>query len=305
MKNKKKIFFQELQKLFENNIVSSSLEYEIAKIEENFGEYCLTIRCGDLEIKGVFSKIEEKLIEKQNIICNFYLEKSYEQIKIYTKYLYKNKQNKVNQVNQVPNLEIKYTYNFMPEFLQTTLNDLELFEEYLNDENIFIYENLPNNNIIKLFNPIEYEYYYIDYKYIKDISNINNNEFIYLKYHLIDEDNIMCNNLTFIQKANEFQIFSIFDKNISDKNLKEFQEIKEIENNKIINLGYLYAKVILKSIEESYILLIDKFNRIIKLKYGEIKESYKELNLDFDLFDLLIIINCQITKMKTISFIIY
>ena len=298
-----------MKNLFEKNQVTSSLEYEIAEIEENIGEYCLTLRSKNLEIKGIYSKMEDKLKEKQLILCRFFLDKSHEQIKIYIKYFIKGEQNEDKQISN----KKKYIYNFKPESIIYTLNKMELFEGDLEEENVFVCLDLSNNKI-KLFDPINIFHYYLDYKYIKDIIQINKNDFIYLKYYLIDWDNIICNNLTFIQKANEFQIFNILDKRIHGHKLKEFQEVKEIVYNdkmdmkdkkkedESITLAYSLAKVIYKSIEEQYILLFDKSNRIIKLEYEELINLKLDMDLNFDLCDLLIILNCKIIKDKDNKF---
>ena len=290
MEKNKKIFFQEFQKLFEKNEVTSSLEYEISEIEENFGEYCLILRCDNFKIKGIFSKIEEKLEKNRMIFCKFYLDKSHEQIKIYTKYILKEKNNENKKAKKI----INDIYNFKPEFLRDTLNSLKFFKGYLCEGNVFIYLGLSKKIIgkIKLLDLIEYEYYYIDYKYLENISKLNKNEFLYFKYHIINKNNITCNNLTFFQKATETQIFRILDENISSENLNDFQEVNEIKSNKSITLAYLFAKVILKSYEDKYYLFVDKFNRLIKLEY----EKSEEFGLEFDLFDLVIIINLNIIK---------
>ena len=117
MKSIKKIFFEELLILFEKNEVISSLEYEISEIEEYFGEYCLSLRCDNFEIKGIFSKFEEKLKVGQIIICRFSLLKTQEHIKIITKYFIRKE---LNNINQGSKRNIKYIYNFNPEFFQST-----------------------------------------------------------------------------------------------------------------------------------------------------------------------------------------
>ena len=282
-----KKLLDEFETLFNKNKVTSTFEYEIAEIEENFGEYCLTLRLYNTEIKGIYSKTKEKLIEKQNISCQFYLDKSNEEIKVYANiFLNEKPEGDSNQI------KIKNIFNFKPEFILNTINDMELFEENLNKENVFIYSDSKQDKI-KLFDPISYQYYFIDKKYIEKLL-IQKNDFIYLKFHEINEKLISCNNLTFIQKANEFQIFSIIDQKISNKNLTDFYRIKEIENNEEKNLAFLYAKVVLKNEKEKYIILFDKFNRLIKLKYDQIP--------NLDLFDLLIIINCKIIKEKEDKF---
>jgi len=285
MKSNENILLEEFKYLFLNNDVTSSFVFEISKINENFGEYCLTLSFDNLEIKGIFSKTKEKLIEKQNIKCQFYLDKSNEEIKVYSKFLFiKNKKENLKQSSKA---KLKKSFNFMPEYLKSSLNNMKLFDEDLNDENIFIILKISQNQI-KLFDPIKYEYYNMDSKYIKRITDIKIKKFIYLKFYIVKEDNIICNNLTFIEKANDFQIFSILDKKITNKNLLDFNEIIKIEDDKERAYTYLFAKVILKSIKEQYVLIVDKFNKIIRLDYNQIQ--------NLELFDLLIIINCKIQK---------
>ena len=68
----------------------------------------------------------------------------------------------------------------------------------------------------------------------------------------------------------------------------DFYELKKIENDNEKTYAYLFGKVILKSVEEQYVLIVDKFNKIIRLDYNQIP--------NLSLFDLLIIINCKIKK---------
>lgn len=273
----------EFETLFKKDKVTSSFTYEITKIEENFGEYCLNLRLENAEIKGIYSKTKEKLEEKQNISCQFYLDKTNEDIKIYAN-IWLNDEAK-NEINQT----IKTIYNFKPEFLLNSINSLELFEENLNQENVFIYVDSQQDKL-KLFDPISYNYYFINKKFLENKLIIKINDFIYLKFYMINGEDILCNNLTFIQKANELQIFSIIDQKIPNKNLKDFYQLKRIENKKEKNLAFLYAKVVLKNKKEKYILLFDKFNRLIRLEYDQIP--------NLDLFELLIIINCKIRVEK-------
>ena len=283
----KKILFKELKELFRTNEVMPYFKYEIAKVEEYFSEFCLTLRFDNFEINGIYAKKKQKLMENQIIhSCQLYLEKSNDEIKIYIRHLVLKEKEEEN-IKQMQNSKIKTIYNFKPEFLQISLNNLEIFEEYLSGENVFIYFNL-FNNIVTLYDPIAFDYYSMDYKNIKNILNLNKNDFIYLKFHSINKNKITCNNLTFIQKANEYQIFNILDKKIVNKYLLDFYEIKTIKENEEIKLAYIFTKIILKSFNDQYILIVDKFNRIIKLTYNQIP--------DLDLFDLLIIINCKIKK---------
>ena len=275
---------KEFKTLFSKNKVSSSFIYEISKIEENFGEYCLNLRLKDIEIRGIYSKTKEKLIEKQNIRCNFYLDKSNEEIKIYANIFIDDE-----GANNLANIKIKNKYNFKPKFLLNTINEMKLFEEDLNTENIFIYLD-SKHDAVKLFDPILYEYYFLDKKFIKDKLIFKKNDFIYIKFHMINEKEILCNNLTFIQKANEFQVFEILDQKISNKNLKDYNKLKKIENKDEITLAFLLAKVVLKNEKEKYLVLFDKRTRLIRLNYDQIQ--------NLDLFDLLIIINCKIKREK-------
>ena len=217
-----KKLFDEFKTLFNKNKVNSSFIYEIVEIEENFGEYCLNLRIKNTEIKGIYSKTKEKLVEKQYIDCQFYLDKSNEEIKVYANILIND-----NIENNKDKLKIKNIYNFKPEFLLNSINKMELFEEDLYNENIFIYSD-SHKEKIKLFAPISYKYYFIDKKFITDKLIIKKNEFIHLTFYMINENEILCNNLTFIQKANEFQIFSIIDKKISNKAFKDFDKLKII-----------------------------------------------------------------------------
>ena len=276
------ILLKELKELYLNNEVQSFFEYKIDKIEENFGEYCLTLRVGNFKIKGIFTKIKDKLVEEQTLsLVKFYLDKSNEEIKVYVNY------SDIKSSNTEKNRgKIIKVYNLNPEFLQNTINNLGLFKGELNNENVFIFEKIVDNKI-KLFDPIEIKHYYLDKKYTENIT-LNYKEFIYLKFHIIENRDILCNNLTFIRKANEYKIFSIIDKNIGKDFNSNFYELEEIKGNVKEEYAYIFSKVILKSIKEKYILILDRFNKIIKLNYE--KFSY------LDLFDLLLIIDCEIIK---------
>ena len=284
----KKELYKEFKTLFNENQVISSFIYEISKIEENFGEYCLNLKLKGIEIRGIYSKTKEKLEEKQCIRCHFYLDKSNEEIKIYATILIK-----VEREDKIDKSKIKNIYNFKPEFLLNSINEMELFEEDLNKENVFIYLNSKKDKI-KLFDPISYEYYFLDKKFINDKLIVKKNEFIYLKFHMINENEILCNNLTFIQKANEFQKFNIIDQKISNNYLKDFNKLKKIEDKDEKTLAFLFAKVVLKNKKEKYIILFDKFNRLIRLNYDQIP--------NLDLFDLLLIIKCKIQRDKKDEF---
>ena len=170
------ILLKEFKELYLNNEVQSFFEYRIDKIEENFGEYCLTLRVGNFKIKGIFSKIKDKLIEEQTLsLVKFYLDKSNEEIKVYVNY------SDIKSSNTEKNRgKIIKVYNLNPEFLQNTINNLGLFKGELNNENVFIFEKIVDNKI-KLFDPIEIKHYYLDKKYTENIT-LNYKEFIYLKF---------------------------------------------------------------------------------------------------------------------------
>ena len=281
MEDNKEIFFNELSILFKANKVTSSLVYKISNIEENFGEYCLSLTNDDFQINGIFSKSDEKLVKNQEIYCNFYVDKTNQEIKIYAKLTFIENENLLNDIKYS---KIEHIYNFKPELIRDTLNEMKFFELSINEENVLMCSNKVKEKI-KLFDPVLYRYYYIDKKFIK---NTKKNEFIYLKFHMIKDSHIYCNDLTFIQKANDFQIFSSLDKKISNEYLKDFYRVKEIEDNGKKHLAFIFAKVILKDKIKNDILILDKFNRIIRLKYNEFK--------DLELFDLLFIIDCKIKK---------
>ena len=59
MKKNEKIVLKELKVLFLKNEINSFLQFQISKINENFGEYCLTLICDNFELKGIFSKTKK------------------------------------------------------------------------------------------------------------------------------------------------------------------------------------------------------------------------------------------------------
>ena len=276
------LLLKEFKKLFLENGIKSFFRYKIDKIEENFGEYRLNIRVGNAEIKGIFMKTKDKLVEGQTMdSVRFSLDKSNEEIKVYIK-----KFDIIETEEENKNKTTEIQYNFNPEFLKNSIDNLKLFEGELNDENVFIFDGDLNDKI-KLFDPIKVKYYYMEKEYIKNL-NLKHKEFIYLKFHIIKNKDILCNNLTFIQKANEYQIFSIIDKSIEKELNPDFLELEEIKGKYKEKYLYIFSKVIFKCKKDNYILVIDKFNNIIKLNFDEF--SY------LDLFDLLLIIDCEIIK---------
>ena len=217
---------KQIKESFENNKIISSFNYEIAKIEEDFNEYCLTLRHDDLELKGIFMNKQERVKENQ-IIKNskFYIDKSNKEIKIYI-VIFELNNPKENIKNTIKIDAIK-VYNFKPENILTTIKELELFEEELNEENIFIVLEIKENKIT-LLDPIRSIKYYMNYKNTKDVMKIEKDKFIYLKYFLFDYKQIKINNLTFVQKADDFQIFSILDKKIKSS-LTDFYDVNEVK----------------------------------------------------------------------------
>jgi len=280
-------YLRDLKELFENNEAVSTFDYEIYKIEENFGDYCLSLRIEDFLIKGIHIKTKDILQEKQ-IIYNFqfYLDKSNEEIKIYIRNLIFRKVKKNNLKEKSKMNKPNIVFDFKPELIKSSINDMKLFKGDLKGEDVLIFIDL-KDTIMELFDPINYTYYYMNRDEVKHLTEIKKNDFIFLKYHLIYKDNIFINNLTFIQKANEFQIFSILDKKIPNRT-SDFCELKEIKEEDEKEYIFIFGKVILKNIKEKYILIIDKFNKIVKLNYNIIP--------NLDLFDLLFIYHCRIKK---------
>ena len=286
MKINDDIYLRDLKKLLKKNEAVSSFDYEIYEIEENLGEYCLSLSIGNALIKGIYTKTEE-ILQKRQIIYNFqfYLDKSNEEIKIYIKHLLFKKENKENQREKNEIKKKNKIFDFKPDLIKTTIDNMKLFKENLEEEDVFVFLGLKNEKI-KLFDPIKYRYYYLDLDNVKHLTNLKKNDFIFFKNHIIYYGNILINNLTFIQKANDFQIFSILDKKIPAYT-SDFYELQEIQKDKSEFL-YIFGKVILKNIKEIYILIIDKYNKILKLNYNIIP--------NLDLFDLIFIYHCTIQK---------
>ena len=67
-----------------------------------------------------------------------------------------------------------------------------------------------------------------------------------------------------------------------------FYEFKPIKKNDSIDLNYVYSKFVLKNNQENFIIILGKFNRLIKY--------YLKENEDIDLFDLILITNCKIIR---------
>ena len=89
---------------------------------------------------------------------------SNEEIKVYIK-----KFDIIETEEENKNKTTEIQYNFNPEFLKNSIDNLKLFEGELNDENVFIFDGDLNDKI-KLFDPIKVKYYYMKKEYIKNLN---------------------------------------------------------------------------------------------------------------------------------------
>ena len=145
---------------------------------------------------------------------------------------------------------------------------------------------------IKIKDIITLKEYIIDPSKLKNMKDLKLNEFIFIKYFSITNKTIELNNCSFIQKANDYQIFKILEQKINSQinleNKEDFFEIEPIKEKNKIKERCIFSKVVLKDRKKKFILILDKFNRIIKydLKADD----------DIDLYDLILITNCYIIK---------
>ena len=286
MEEPKMTFIQEMKDLFSKKIIISLLGYRIIGIkEEYFEEYCLTLELdNECIIEGIYIKTKNTLKLNQIIKkCIFVLDefKSEIQIKDIIDYEESKKVIKENK--------LKITkYNLKPEKLLEFFFLINCFEENFKYEDIFIISKSEDKFILE--NPITLKNYTLDHKCLKNVNNLKEKDFIYLKNYLYNEknDEIICINLTKVEKASKYKIFKFLDNYITNTHLAEINELSPIKDNNKHNILFLFSKVVLKNIKERYIIIMDKFNRLIEVDY----ETFKDLGL----FDLLFITNCEIIK---------
>ena len=258
-----------------------------------FGQICIC--------KGIYTNTDIKL-EKGNLIQFFELSlsKSDSLTKCNVKFLKlisnesgdtKQELNNINKDLCHINCKLE-EYNLEPYNLQSFFSLISNSENgYLED--IFIITNKFTDRI-ELLCPIYLKKFFIDLKYITDeISDIKTKDIIYFKNYLLENNNIICNNLTKVKKATDYKIFNKLQLKLDNRNNsinKLIKEIKPIQFDKEIEINCLFAKVILKNIKNKSIKIIDIYDRIIDLSY----DVFKYL----DLFDIFFITNCKIYKSK-------
>jgi len=282
------------------------IKVEIINVKEiEYQEYNLTLKFGEICIcRGIYTITDIKL-QKGNII-NFYqlslcktdsLTKC--NIKIFDTLSNENdvtKQEKNNiNINKGEchiNLGLE-TYNLepynLPNFFSFINNSVD---DYLEDIFIITKKNIDK---IELLCPISLKKNFIDIKYLtNEILEIKTKDIIYFKNYLLKNDNIICNNLTIVKKATDYEIFNILQEKLGNKTTTNEILVKEIkpiiECDIEFKINCLFAKVILKDIKKKLIKIMSIYNQIIDLSYDEFQY--------LDLFDLFFITNCKINKSK-------
>ena len=284
------------------------IKAEILDIKEiEYQEYNLTLKFGQICIcNGVYTNTDIKL-QKGNIINNYQLSLSKSDtltkfnIKIFEylsdesdsskQELSNNKNNNIDENGCHINLELeKYNlepYN-LPDFFSLISNSKN---DYFED--IFIVTRKFTDRI-ELLCPINLEKYIVYLKYISDgTPDLKIKDILYINNYLLENNNIICNNLTTVKKATDYEIFHKLQIKLDNKsNLTKqlAKEIKPIKCDKEIQIKCLFAKVILKDIKKKQVKIMDIFNRIIDLSYDKFKY--------LDLFDIFFITNCKIYKSK-------
>ena len=292
MESQKNIFIKEMKKLFSNKMIISLLKYKIINIKEvNFDEYYTTLELkNECIIDGIFIKTNKQLKLNQIISkCIFNLDVNKTQIQI------KDILSIENIENDLKTNKTEITkFNLKPEKILEFFSSIKCFKEKTKYDNIFIVFKSKNEFILE--NPVTLEKYTINEKYFKNISDIKDKDFVYLKNYLYNKnDEIICIDLTKVQKASDYIIFKNLDNYITSNYLNDVYEFKPIKDSKIIDIKFLFSKVVLKNQKKEYLIIIDKFNRLIEIDYNKFK--------NLDLFDLLFITNCKIQKSEKDEFI--
>ena len=293
-----------LKQLLTCKEVECEIPLEIIDIREvEYKEFCLTLKSKDSKVfEGIFIKTD-KVIKKRQIIiyCELSLINIDSISKIYIKdetLCYKNPKSKTEDI-----ISNSILYNLQPENLVDFFSSFyEQMKEY--QENIFIVKKI-DKHIIKLFCIYSSNIYNLDLLFINHIHNLREKDFIYCKNYLVSKNQIICDNLTIIKKPSDFELFHLTEvKLTNNKEIYEFpiiDEIKRQKSRKYKNeseikdkveeeVKYLIVKVVLKDIENNIILLIDSFNRLIKIEY----KSFEKLNL----FDLILLVNYKLKESK-------
>ena len=270
-------FLKEINQLL---IVNSSILFhkiivlDVKEIE--YQKYELTLKFKEDSIfKGIY--INDKMLKKGQIIlcCSIYLDKS-------------------NLSIQIDNNNIAISNNIEEE--KNIEKYLKLKEYNLNSYNLADFFYKINGEKQKYQEDIFIINKKLDQKY-ELLSDIKINDFIYIKNYLLKKNDIICNNLSMIKKESDYEIFHLVEHklHIQEKLVNIIsKEIKPVESDKEITIKCLVAKVVLKDIKKSSIQIIDHLDRLIELEY----DKYNNL----DLFDLLIISNCKISKSKKDAF---
>ena len=288
MASQKDKFISEMKDLFSEKTIYSDLKYKIIEIkEENIDEYYLTLELeNECIIEGIYLKTKNKIKLNQVISeCILILDESKSEIQI--KYIISFLSDK-NIIMDIKSNKEKITkFNLKPEKILEFFFSIGCFKEKYQYENIFIIFKSKNEYILE--NPISLENYTIKSDYFKSIDNLKDHDFVHLKNFLYNKKReIICINLTTVQKASDYKIFTTLDNYISNHRLHEAHEYKPIEKDEKISLSYLFSKVVLKNKKEKYMVIMDKMNRLIEVDFNKFK--------DLDLFDLLFITNCSIKK---------
>ena len=285
----KEIFENEIKELFSIELIKSSITYRVVEIEPDLNEYCLTLRFGcKYLLKGIYIETGKNVILNSILTnCTFVLNKKNSFLKIYLKdwtaekgLLFENKKSITNIYNVNSNDDIFSLFH-----------SLNLLQNEFIKEDVFLIHKIADSYKIK--NVINSNKYIIEKSELKNTKNIKDlilDGFIYIKYFsIVNNEKIKLNKFSIIQRPSDYQLFKLLDTQISNEEIQnDFYEIMPISNKYKIELTFLFSKVILKNKREEYIIIIDKFKRIIRYKSKYTK--------NIDLFDLIFITKCTIEK---------
>ena len=284
-------FKKEMKILYQNKVVESKLKFQVIDIKRDFNEYSLSLRVGNCEISGFYIKEDDNIkldfplsIFKLELISSDFNFKVY--ITNYYQWIKKDENIMSNKITK---------YNLDSQNIISFFQKLGLINQNLIKEDVFLIEEI-STTVIKLKEIMNRHSIKLDCSNLTDKDKFENNKFLYVKNFSIEDGKIILNNLSFIEKATDYQIFKILDNKINKLNsnsiLKEedFCELKPVDEKSKNELSFIFSKIVLKNKKEKYIIMLDEYHRIIRYKNNIID--------NLNLYDLILIIKCTLLKAR-------
>ena len=273
--------------LYKDSYFLDDIYIEIKNINEiEYHEYLLSLKIGEnIILDNIYINIDKKISVGHLIQdCEFSLfqNNSFVYLKIDEVNFKSNKhKKKIEQHNNSIITKVDLGPNNLVNFYANMFQ-----KKYYED--IFIFQDIVEQKI-NLISPINSKKYYIDVKYIPENLRVKD-KIIYIKNYLIQNDEILCNNLTIVKLSDDYETFNLLESRVNQESNESLKEIKSILGEEKVKIECLVGKVVLKVPNPKQLKIIDTFDRIIELDF----ESFKYL----DLFDILFITNCEIQKSK-------